>query len=83
MSVKKKGHLFCHLSFWIGQFGTSFFYFLREGFRCVTLLAVLEVVLVDQVDLELRDPPASVSQVLGLKACASTTQPMKTAFNSA
>jgi hypothetical protein len=29
---------------------------------------------VDQADLELRNPPASVSQVLGLKACATTTQ---------
>jgi hypothetical protein len=27
---------------------------------------------VDQADLELRDPPASASRVLGLKACATT-----------
>jgi hypothetical protein len=27
---------------------------------------------VDQAGLELRNPPASASQVLGLKACAST-----------
>jgi hypothetical protein len=27
---------------------------------------------VDQVGLELRNPPASASQVLGLKACATT-----------
>jgi hypothetical protein len=27
---------------------------------------------VDQTGLELRDPPASASQVLGLKACATT-----------
>jgi hypothetical protein len=27
---------------------------------------------VDQAGLELRDPPASASQVLGLKACATT-----------
>jgi hypothetical protein len=26
----------------------------------------------DQVDLELKDPPASASQVLGSKACATT-----------
>lgn len=38
-----------------------FFFFLRQGFRCVTLLAVLEVALIDQVNLKLRDPPASVS----------------------
>jgi hypothetical protein len=28
---------------------------------------------VDQASLELRNPPASASQVLGLKACATTT----------
>jgi hypothetical protein len=28
---------------------------------------------VDQVGLELRNPPASASQVLGLKACATTS----------
>jgi hypothetical protein len=33
---------------------------------------------VDQAGLELRNPPASASQVLGLKACATTTQ-LKTA----
>jgi hypothetical protein len=29
---------------------------------------------VDQADLELRNPPVSASQVLGLKACATTAQ---------
>jgi hypothetical protein len=29
---------------------------------------------VDQAGLELRNPPASVSRVLGLKACATTTR---------
>jgi hypothetical protein len=29
---------------------------------------------VDQAGLELRDPPASASQVLGLKACATTAR---------
>jgi hypothetical protein len=29
---------------------------------------------VDQAGLELRSPPASASQVLGLKACATTAQ---------
>jgi hypothetical protein len=29
---------------------------------------------VDQAGLELRNPPASASRVLGLKACATTTQ---------
>jgi hypothetical protein len=30
---------------------------------------------VDQAGLELRNPPASASQVLGLKACATTSRP--------
>jgi hypothetical protein len=30
---------------------------------------------VDQADLELRNPPASASRVLGLKACATTPDP--------
>jgi hypothetical protein len=29
---------------------------------------------VDQAGLKLRNPPASASQVLGLKACATTAQ---------
>jgi hypothetical protein len=29
---------------------------------------------VDQAGLELRNPPASASRVLGLKACATTAQ---------
>jgi hypothetical protein len=29
---------------------------------------------VDQAGLELRNPPASASQVLGLKACTATTR---------
>ena len=32
---------------------------------------------VDQAGLELRDLPASASQVLGLKACATTARPFK------
>jgi hypothetical protein len=32
---------------------------------------------VDQAGLKLRNPPASASQVLGLKACATMTQPLK------
>jgi hypothetical protein len=30
---------------------------------------------VDQAGLELRNPPASASQVLGLQACATTARP--------
>jgi hypothetical protein len=35
---------------------------------------------VDQAGLELRNPPASASQVLGLKAC-TTTPGLATIFN--
>jgi hypothetical protein len=38
-----------------------FFWFFETGFLCVALAV-----------LELRNPPASASQVLGLKACATT-----------
>ena len=44
-------------------------------FLCVAL-AVLELS-VDQAGLELSDLPASTSQVLGLNACATTTQRIK------
>jgi hypothetical protein len=39
----------------------------ETGFLCVAL-AVLELT-VDQAGLKLRNPPASASQVLGLKVC--------------
>jgi hypothetical protein len=45
--------------------------FFKTGFLCAAL-AVLELTLFDQAGLELRDRPASASQVLGLKACATT-----------
>jgi hypothetical protein len=35
---------------------------------------------VDPAGLELRDPPAFAFQVLGLKACATTTQPINSFF---
>jgi hypothetical protein len=38
-----------------------FFWFFETGFLCVALAG-----------LELRNPPAFASQVLGLKACATT-----------
>ena len=45
--------------------------FSETGFLCVAL-AVLELThSVDQAGLKLRDLPASASQVLGLKACAT------------
>jgi hypothetical protein len=47
------------------------FFFFETGFLCVAL-AALELTLVDQAGLEHRNPPASASQVLGLKACPTT-----------
>jgi hypothetical protein len=47
------------------------FCFFETGFLCVNLAV-----------LELRNPPASASQVLGLKACAITAQGFAP-FNSA
>jgi hypothetical protein len=41
--------------------------FFETGFLCVAL-----AVLIDQAGLELRNLPASASQVLGLKACVTT-----------
>jgi hypothetical protein len=35
---------------------------------------------VDQAGLELRNPPASASQVLGLKACTTTPGPALSGF---
>jgi hypothetical protein len=48
------------------------FGFFETGFLCLAL-AVLELTLF-QAGFQLRNPPASPSQVLGLKACATTTQ---------
>ena len=43
----------------------------ETGFFCVAL-AILEPI--DQAGLELGNPPASASHVLGLKVCATTAQ---------
>jgi hypothetical protein len=51
----------------------SLFWFFETGFLC-TALAVLELTFVDQAGLELRNLPASVSRVLGLKVCTTNTQ---------
>jgi hypothetical protein len=52
------------------QFYLFGFVFFKILFLCIAL-AVLELS-VDQAGLELRNPPASASQVLGLKACTTT-----------
>jgi hypothetical protein len=61
----------------MGLFSSSFFVFFSEtGFLCRNIaLAVLELTL-DQAGLELRNLPASASKVLGLKAYATTAQPL-------
>jgi hypothetical protein len=53
----------------------SFFFFSRDR---VSLCSpgCPETHSVDQAGLELRNPLASASQVLGLKACATTARPM-------
>jgi hypothetical protein len=47
------------------------FWFFETGFLCI-ILAVLDFV--DQAGLELRNMPASASQVLESKACATTAR---------
>ena len=50
-----------------------FVLFFETGFLCVALVSVCPGTLsVDQAGLELRNLPASASQVLGLKVCATT-----------
>jgi hypothetical protein len=46
-----------------------FFLFFKTGFLCSPGCPGTHFV--DQAGLELRNPPASASQVLGLKACAT------------
>jgi hypothetical protein len=55
--------LFCFVLVWFGLF-------FETGFLCIAL-AVLALSK-DQAGLKLRNPPASASRVLGLKACATT-----------
>jgi hypothetical protein len=55
----------------------NFFFFLVWFFRDRVSLyspGCPETHFVDQAGLELRNPPASASQVLGLKACATTAR---------
>jgi hypothetical protein len=63
----------------------SLFFFGGEGGCCFFCFAFRDRVSlcspgcpysVDQAGLKLRNPPTSASQVLGLKACATTTQPV-------
>ena len=49
-----------------------FFWFFETGFLCSPGCPGTHFV--DQAGLELRNPPVSASQVLGLKACATTAR---------
>ena len=55
-----------------------FVFFFKTRFLCIAL-SVLELT-VDQAGLKLRNPPASASQVLGLKACATTLGSVVTSY---
>jgi hypothetical protein len=61
--------VFCFFGFF---FFFWFFGFFETGFLCS--LGCPGTHSVDQAGLELRNPPASASQVLGLKACAATAR---------
>jgi hypothetical protein len=52
----------------------TFFFFFETGFLCVASPGCPGTHSVDQAGLEHRNPPASASQVLGLKACATTAR---------
>jgi hypothetical protein len=54
---------------WLVWFGLVWFF--ETGFRCCSP-GCPGTHAVDQAGLELRNPPASASPVLGLKACATT-----------
>lgn len=56
-----------------------FLFFFETGLLCLIALDILELALVDQAGLKIRDPPACVSRVLGLKVCTTTTR-LETVF---
>jgi hypothetical protein len=61
-------------SHFLGIVTHTFFFFFETRFLCIAL-APVELTFVDQAGLELRNLPASASQVLGLKACTTTAWP--------
>ena len=68
-SSASKKDIFLLLLFWFFLFC---FVFLRQGFSVQPWLSYPGTHSVEQAGLELRDLPASVSQVLGLNVCATT-----------
>jgi hypothetical protein len=61
-------HIYCLFVWLVG------FVFFETGFLCVALAGCPGTHFVDQAGLELRNPTPSASQVLGLKACTTTTR---------
>jgi hypothetical protein len=68
------GFLFCFVFFFFFFCFVLFFVSFDTGFFCIAPRCP-GTHFVDQAGLELRNPPASASQVLGLKACTTTTWP--------
>jgi len=64
--------LFYFILFYFILFYLSFLSFSKSGFLCVALAPGTHSV--DQAGLQLRNPPVSASQVLGLKALATTAR---------
>jgi hypothetical protein len=60
-----------------GMFGRKLFFFPRDRVSLCSL-GCPGTHSVDQAGLELRNPPASASQVLGLKVCATTARRQET-----
>jgi hypothetical protein len=70
---RKKKVLFFVFVFVLFCFVLVFFGFFETGFLCVVCSSGCpETHSVDHAGLELRNPLASTSQVLGLKVCATT-----------
>ena len=62
------------LSSLVSAFVVVLFVFQDRVSLLLSLDPVLELALIDQAGLKLRDPPASAFRVLGLKVCATTAQ---------
>jgi hypothetical protein len=71
--------------FWFGFFVCLFvcflFFVLSRDRASLCSLGCPGTHSVDQAGLELRNPPASASQVLGLKSCTTTALHLSSSFN--
>jgi hypothetical protein len=66
--------VFCFVLFCLFVFCFLFFCFFSSGRVSLYSPGCPETHSVDQAGLKLRNPPASASQVLGLKECATTAR---------